>query len=92
MSFRLSHHAQLPSSGAGISSSQNFQSSQELMPPPLVPPPRARTQQQSFMYDVQSQPRQVDSYASRIRNPQLQSNIQRGYGGGGDPRILRQQR
>ena len=103
MSFRLSHHAmgeglQLPSSGAGVSLSQNFQSSQELMPPPSLPPSlsRARTQPQSFMYNIQQtqrqyQPRMVDSFASRIRNLQLQPNNQTGYGGG-DPRVLRQQR
>jgi len=88
MSFRF-HYGQdsqgeyfPPSSGYAFS--QNSQPRQEMMPPLL-----SQSQSQSFRYDVQPQPRQVYSYAPMIRNLQLN---QRRLGGGGDPRILRQQR
>ena len=96
MSFRFRYNQDSqgedlhPSSGFSFSQNSQSQPSQEMrMPTPL-------SQSQSFQYDVQPQPqpqpRQVHSYAPMIRNLQLPPNHQRRFGGGGDPRILRQQR
>ena len=91
MSFRFrfnqdSQGEDLPA--AGMSFSQNLQPHQEMMMPPLV----SHSQSQRFMYDLQPQPRQVQSYAARIRNLQLPPTNQRRYGGGGGPSRLRQPR
>ena len=91
MSFRFRYSQDSQGEDLGLSSCETSQPSQEMMM--RMPPLLSQSQSQSFIYDLQPQPQpRQSSYASRIRNLQLQSNNQRRYGATRDPRVLRQQR
>ena len=90
MSFRFRYSQDSQGEDLGLSSCETSQPSQEMMM--RMPPLLSQSQSQSFIYDLQPQPQpRQSSYASRIRNLQLQPNNQKRYGAR-DPRVLRQQR